>query len=241
METLTFDLEPVADAPVKDAGADEAVLRSALGKRNRILLRPPTARVLTGHVDGLAHQDVARERQQGFEFVAVEVGFSLRPDFGCHFVAADLSLRFSGGAERPLVKALKPREQVRELSFSERRAKEGELSAKVAPGFGEVLAKLTDANSVQTEGKLKLRDVYGFGIGFVEAGWRYTASLGQDLAGDREGTLVVRRRAGAPLAAELKLGAEIAVAGAMDRWATLAFGLARGHDAIARRFDLAAG
>ena len=77
-----------------------------------------------------------------------------------------------------------------------------------------------------------------FGVGYVEAGWRYTASVGHELTGDREGLLVVRRRADTPLRAEVKVGAEIAVTAAMDRWVTVVFGLTSQRGAIAHVFDL---
>jgi hypothetical protein len=247
MADVELVLEPLEDEVVKAAQTNTALLKSAFGKRNRIMVGRPASSELGPDEFGYSVEVVEKERLRGFELVRIVTNASFVPDFGCKFVAADLSFAFSttleGGKPRaaPIVCELRPREVVRENTYREEHKTGAKVSGTLTAGFTKLLSELSDSNTFKVGGKMMVRDVYGYGLNFPEAGWRLQASLGHELAGIYEGlTFVVKKPTGAPLFAELKVGAEIAVEGAVDRWATLAFGLSRNSNALDRIFDLSA-
>jgi hypothetical protein len=239
---LELVLEPLTEGLEKSAGRESGVLQTAFGKKNRIMLGAPVLRALEPAEFGLTAQDVADRQLEGFRLAAVATTVSFLPDFGCRFIAADLSVAFSTGpdaAPPPTVVDLRPREIVREEDYTSEDNATAKLSGSVSPGFAKLLGEVSKSSRVQTGGKTMVRDLYAFGLDGPEAGWRFQASRGHDLAGIYEGLVfAVRLPAQARLYGEVRLGAEIAVEAALDRWATLAFGLAGRRTASEVQFEL---
>jgi len=243
MTNIDLLLEPLEDPQVKSAQPDAALLRSAFGKNNRIIVGQPVVNRIKPSEFGYSSEQIQLEQSRGFELVSVVTSVSFVPDSGCRFIAADLTLTFSSGKDstestvRPIVCELKPREVVRKQTYKELH----EMKAKMSAEFAKLLgAQLDERIQSETEGTEIFKDIYGFGLNYHEAGWHFQAGLGFPLTGIVHDALyfVVKKPSRATLLAELKVGAEIAVESAIDRWATIAFGLARKSNALGHSFDL---
>jgi hypothetical protein len=230
MSSIDFELEALSPGLQKSVGATESVLNSALGKKNKISVSPPDLEPFKAGEFGLNPAEVEGHRRKGRRLVAVKTMLSFIPDFGCAFIAADYSLRFlcPDTQDAAMVIGLRPREVTREEDFQTERKGTAKLSGSLKPSFAEFLAEVSRSTTVEIGGKRTTRDIWGFGLGGSEAGWRFQASLGHALAGIYDNLeFAVSVPPNARLHAQVRFGAEIAVEDHMDRWATLAFGLNR--------------
>ncbi len=239
-------LEPLPSGLEKSTEYDAEILRTAFGKKNRIMVGQPTLRPFEVKEFALSAKQVEQHRRDGFDLVTAVVTISFVPDFGCKFVAADFSVAFlsdpdpNSSTPRPVVVDMRPRESVRQEEYKSQHDLSAKVSGSVSPGFAKLVGELSEARSFQVGGKTTIRDLYAFGVGGSEAGWRFQASVGHDLAGIYQDlAFAVRRPVHAPLLGEMKLGAEIAVEGMLDRWATLAFGLAQKRSGAERLVQFA--
>jgi hypothetical protein len=220
-------------------------MRTAFGKKNRMMLGQPRVRLFELKEFDRSAREVEREERLGFEFVTVSMSVSFVPDFGCAFVAADLTFAFSSGsddsasADAPLVIDMRPREVVREDAYKAQHKSDAKLSGSISPGFAKLFGEISNSNSFQVGGKMMIRDLYAFGLDGPEAGWRFQASLGHELSGIYDGlSFAIKKRKQSPLVAELKIGAEVAVNALLDRWVTMAFGLSQKTSITQRRYEL---
>ena len=230
MTAIEFDLEALAPGEEKSVGDAQPILKTAFGKENRISLSPPRLEPFDRAAFKFSAAELGRHRADGHRLAVVSTTLSFIPDFGCAFVAADFSLSFScpdaGG--KPTVVDLNPREVARDEDYQSQREHSTKLGGSLSPGLAEILAESAESSTVEISGKRRTRDVWGFGIGGAEAGWRFQASLGHVLAGIYENSrYAVRFPEGAKLHAQVRFGAEIAVEDTLDRWATFVFGLGR--------------
>jgi hypothetical protein len=231
-DEMEFVLEPLAVGLEKSVEDDPEIMRTAFGKKNRILVGKPKILLFEPKEFGLRAQEVKGGKREGFDFLSVATTVSFLPDFGCKFVSADFSITFSTdrglphSLPRPIVIGMRPREAVRKEDYKSQHKSAAKLSGSVSPGFAKVSGELSETSSFQVGGKAVIRDIYAFGLNGTEAGWRFQASLGHELAGIYEDlALAVRRPANSALFGEVRFGAEIAVKAVLDRWATVAFGL----------------
>ena len=239
MSDIIFDLEPLDVADEKSFSATP-VLRTAFGKENRISMSPPRMQPFDPSLFAAAAA-LAGNDGDGLKMVSTTLSFI--PDFGCAFVAADFSLEFSlDGEETPVVVDLAPRETFREEDYQSAQERTLSLKGKVAPGLAEILAEAGLSASVEVGGKRRIRDIWAFGLGGSEAGWRFQSSVGHRLAGIYDDLrLAVRCPRDAVLQARVRFGAEIAVENQIDQWATLAFGLGHKRTEASATFAIAGG
>jgi hypothetical protein len=241
-------LEPLPMAVEKSGQEDPEIVRTAFGKKNRIIMGRPCLRRFEAKEFGLTRKDVERRMGEGFEIVTTSTTISFVPDFGCRFVGAEFSISFSTGEHatiarpRPTVIDIHPRESVRQENYKSQSKSSTKFKGSMSPGFAKLLGERSETKSVQVGGKSTVRDIYAFGLNGVEAGWRFQASLGHELAGIQEDlALAVRRPVNAPLFGEVKLAAEIAVESMLDRWATVVFGLNQTRSEAGQRIELVLG
>jgi hypothetical protein len=230
MTPIEFDLEALALGDEKSAGDTRPLLKTAFGKENRISLSPPRLEHFDQVAFTLSPAEVERHRANGHRLVVVSTTLSFIPDFGCAFVAADFSIGFScsdaGGS--PMVVDLHPREVTRDEDYQSQRERSAKLSGSLSPTLAEILAEAGGSSTVEIGGKRKIRDIWGFGLGGSEAGWRFQASLGYALTGIYDNlSFAMRLREGATLHAQIRFGAEIAIQDKLDQWVTHIFGLGR--------------
>lgn len=245
LEPLQRNLEKSTEE--KSAGDESEVVRTAFGKRNRIIVGRPKLGVFDAKKSGLSAKDIEPHKRKGLNLAAVTTTLSFVPDFGCKFVAADFSISFSiregaPDSPRPVVIDMRPRETVWQQSYKSQQKSSAKLSGSMKSGFAKVLAELSETRSVQAGGKTVMREVYAFGLRGPEAGWRFQASPTRELAGIYEDlVLLVGYPHGASLFGEIKLAADVAVESLLDRWATVAFGLGSGRPRQDRIFELSSG
>jgi hypothetical protein len=245
LEEIEFMLEPLAQTVEKSSPEDPEILKTAFGKRNRIIISRPRLRRFEPKEFGLAPKSAERQQRPGCELVTASTTVSFVPDFGCRFVGGEVSISFSNGTDslpvrdRPTIIDLRPREAVRSENYKLQSKSSAKVTGSISPGFAKFLGELSETKSLQVGGKATVRDIYAFGLNGSEAGWRFQASMGHDLSGMYENlAFAVRRPVGGKLFGEVRLAAEIAVESTLDRWATVVCGLRQKRSDEGRRFEL---
>lgn len=228
MTDIEFDLEALELRGTKSPNTSP-ILRTAFGKENRISLAPPVMTPFDPSAFALSEEEIGRYWSGDNQLVTISTALTFKPDFGCAFLASDFSIVFSlsdGGT--PAVVDLSPRQVVRDESYQSQKELSAKIKGSVSPGLFKVLTVAGASGSVEVGGTRQTRDVWAFGLGGAEAGWRFQASLGHTVAGIFDDLrLAVCLPKGAGLRAQVRFAAEIAVENRLDNWATLAFGLGR--------------
>jgi hypothetical protein len=242
---IELTLEPLAITVEKSVDDEPNIIRTAFGKKNRVIIGAPVLRSFEPKSFGLTAKEADHYRRNGLALATVATTVSFVPDFGCKFVAADISLSFSTdprsdtATAAPTVVNIHPRESVRQDTYKSQRKVSAKLKGSASAGFAKLLGELNESRSFQVNGKTMIKNVYAFGLNGGEAGWRFQASLGHELAGIYEDlALAVRRPVDTRLFGEVKLAAEIAVEGMLDRWVTVAFGLSQKRARVDKLFEL---
>jgi hypothetical protein len=229
-----IDLAPItADGgTVKAPGEDQSDLTTVLGKRNRVRLGAPrygdyVAELLAE--SSTLPREIEQLVQQGYDLHRVRPSVTLLPDRDCVFVAAELSLELltpdrtdeGHGGGPPIAYEVRPTVVLHEMPYS-RTSTEGH---EVSSGIGKLLAKVTAENVEERNGVSYVQRVTGHGVNHSEVGWRLLATPDQELLGDVLGLeVIVQIPAGARLAGQFRITADIAVRTGLDKWLTRHFG-----------------
>jgi hypothetical protein len=241
MPAVEFTLDPLPTAVEKSVPDGSGIVRTAFGKRNRILVAPPEAFPFEVSKFDISKKELARLRDLGSELVGVRTTISFVPDHGCGFVAADLTLAFAalGHQSRPIVIDIRPRETTRKEAYSSQNTKASKVSASANPGFAKLIGELSEKKLTKSGGKRIMRDLYAFGLNGSEAGWHFQSNPGNEISGVYDNLIfALRVPPMSKIRAEVRFGAEIAIQDAVDRWATLAFGISKRLPESQAVFDL---
>ncbi len=246
---IIIELEPIDLEEVKGAGEDQGMVATFLGKKNRILLGEPRHR---SYLAGLLAKgerlpdEVENQVRNGFDYHQVTTSLTLLPDRGCSFLSVDFSIELFAvqpngqiTPKRPVVYRVRPDPVVRELKYKQTSKLGAELGGELQGGLGKLLAKVSEEESFEQNGAWYIKELYGYGENFSEAGWRLTGHPDWELSGDvNDLELVVRSPQGARLQGRFYVAAEIAIERTLDRWLTAAFGPRRGDEVVSALYDL---
>ena len=234
-DRLEITLQPLdSNAINKGPGEDQATIRTFMGKQNRILLGKPRSR---NYIASLLEEspqlpdEIESLASKGYEFQHITTNLSLLPDKGCAFVSVDFSIELlaedkAGAvyAERPIVYEISPNEVVREVKYKEAGKLSAEVGGEIQSGIAKVLSKISQEESFEQDGVLIFKEIYGYGVNFSEAGWRFRAHQGKELSGDTDRLeLIVQFTHDTRLMGRFHVAAEVAVEVSLDNWLTTVF------------------